>query len=72
MLTKCALESFYGREDQAMKKEVMVKMNSLMVEFETIKGEVVEEKEGLTWVGRKQKIKSDRIDFFTGFPTSDR
>ena len=43
-----------------------------MVEFETIKGEVVEEKEGLTWVGRKQKIKSDRIDFFTGFPTSDR
>ena len=50
LVTKCALASFYGREEEAKKKEVMVKVKSLMMEFEIIKGEVVGEKEGLTWV----------------------
>ena len=48
LLKKCALNSFYGREEEALKwKE---KMKSLMAGRETVKGEVVEEKEGLALV----------------------
>ena len=48
LLKKCALYSFYGKEEEALKwKE---KMKSLMAGRETVKGEVVEEKEGLALV----------------------
>ena len=58
LVTKCALESFYGREDEALKKEMMVKVKSLMIEFETIKGEMMGEKDGLTWI-RIQSVEEE-------------
>ena len=43
---KFAVNSFYGREEEAF--TLKEKMKSLMEGLETVKGEVVEEKEGLT------------------------
>ena len=48
LLKKCALHSFYRREEEALKSQE--KMKSLMAGRETVKGEVVEEKEGLALV----------------------
>ena len=49
LVTKCGLESFCGREEEAVKEEVIMKVKGLLKEFDTIKGEVLGEKEGLTW-----------------------
>ena len=68
LLKKCALHSFYGREEEALKSQE--KMKSLMAGRETVKGEVVEEREGLALVripGLEEKLQE-----VTGPPVSRR
>ena len=48
LVRKCALHSFYGRDEGALKSEE--KMRSLMAGLETVTGELVEEKEGLSLI----------------------
>ena len=48
LVNKCALSSFCGREEEAIK--LQEKMKSLMTGMDTVKGEVVEVKEGLAMV----------------------
>ena len=62
MVKKCALSSFYGREEEALKFQE--KMKSLMVGMDTVKGEVLEEKDGLAIVripSIEEKLREDAV-----------
>ena len=50
LATKCGLYSFRDREDQAYHEPTRRKMKVLMKRLESIEVDVVEEKDGVTWV----------------------
>ena len=62
LVNKCALSSFYGSEEEALKMQE--KMKCLMTGMDTVKGEVVEVKKGLTMVripGVEEKLREEVV-----------
>ena len=62
LVKKCALSSIYGREEESLK--LQEKLKSLMVGMDTVKGEVLEEKDGLTMVripSIEEKLREDAV-----------